>query len=37
MVARRKLNHILTGAILPLAMAAIWEFAARHRLASPFL
>ncbi len=37
MVARRKLNHILTGAILPLAMAAIWEFAARERLVSPFL
>ena len=37
MVAQRKLMNILMGAILPLAVIAIWEFAARERLVSPFL
>lgn len=37
MVAQRKLMNILMGAILPLMVIAIWEFAARDRLVSPFL
>jgi taurine transport system permease protein len=37
MVAQRKLMNALIGAILPLAVIAIWEFATRERLVSSFL
>ncbi len=37
MVAQRRLSNIALGAILPLAVIALWEFSARERLVSPFL
>jgi len=37
MVAQRKIMNILMGAILPLVVIALWEFATRERLVSPFL
>ena len=36
-MAQRKLMNILLGAILPLAVIAVWEFATRERLVSSFL
>jgi ABC-type nitrate/sulfonate/bicarbonate transport system permease component len=37
MESRRKLMNILIGAVLPLAIIVLWEFATRERLVSPFL
>lgn len=37
MVAQRKLMNILMGAILPLAIIALWEVATQQRLVSSFL
>src|SRR5262249_47053108 len=35
--ARHKIANVLLGAILPLAIIAIWELATSQRLVSPFL
>lgn len=37
MLGRERLANAVLGAILPLAIVALWEFAARERLVSPFL
>lgn len=37
MTPQRKLMNILIGAILPLTIVALWEFATRERLVSAFL
>lgn len=37
MGAQHRLSNIIMGAIIPLAIIGLWEFAARERLVSPFL
>jgi taurine transport system permease protein len=37
MTAQQRLVNFLMGAALPLAVIALWEFAARERMVSPFL